>query len=217
MNKTRKVMENVVTIPPSDFPAYQERLQQLLTCHRRIRESRCPVVFSPDSGAKMLAEVLAMPIEQLHPNTDSLMRAIWEAQRGHNWLLFTGGVGRGKSAAMRVVICCIQAATNRQRVMWKSARDLAADKDLQREAKAIDLLVIDDLGTEPTEVVEYGTRTTPLADVIEHRYNHSMPTYMTTNLDGEVLQKHIGARVVSRISEMAGVVKFNDFINQSLR
>lgn len=192
------------------------RLQELLARHQRHRESRWPIMFDPAAGGKMLAEVLAMPLDRLHPNTDSLMRAIWDAQRVHNWLLFTGGVGRGKSAAMRVVTCCIQAQA-RPRLMWTSARDLAASDDRQQSAKSADLLVIDDLGTEPSNVKAYGTDTTPVADVIEARYNTSMPTYITTNLDGEALQQHIGARVVSRLCEMAGIVKFNDFIPNSQR
>lgn len=199
-----------------DHGVLQARLRELLFRHQRHRESRWPIVFDLAAGGKMLAEVLAMPMEQLHPNTDALMRAVFEAQRQHCWLLFTGGVGRGKSAAMRVVVSCIQAQA-RPRLMWTSARDLAASDDRQHSAKGVDLLVIDDLGTEPSNVKAYGTDTTPVADVIEARYNTSMPTYITTNLDGEALQQHIGARVVSRLCEMAGIVKFNDFIPNSQR
>lgn len=65
----------------------------------------------------------------------------------------------------------------------------------------IRLLLIDDLGIEPTIVNDYGTETTPMVDLIYRRYEHRSFTVVTSNLDDETLEAKYGARVADRFNE----------------
>lgn len=60
-------------------------------------------------------------------------------------------------------------------------------------------VAIDDLGEEPVEVLHYGNVSTPIVDIIEHRYNNNIPTFFTTNLTSP---ERYGKRVCDRLNEM---------------
>ena len=75
-------------------------------------------------------------------------------------------------------------------------------------------LAIDDLGMEPTEVVEYGNVLNPIIDLIEYRYLRQLFTLVTTNLTAEQIRKKYGNRIADRFNEMLEVIVFK---NQSYR
>jgi DNA replication protein DnaC len=69
------------------------------------------------------------------------------------------------------------------------------------EFQRVDVLALDDLGVE--------TNRSPFADanlyrIINHRYEHMLPTLIATNLDGQHLEQEFDERVVSRLGEMCG-------------
>lgn len=68
--------------------------------------------------------------------------------------------------------------------------------------KNIPLLVIDDLGEEPCEVLSFGTPAHPVRRLIEKRYETLSFTIITTNLVSDDLFKQYGWRVVDRIQEI---------------
>lgn len=79
------------------------------------------------------------------------------------------------------------------------------------------MLAIDDMGTEPAEVHDYLNINTPVADVIDYRYNHQLFTFITTNLvatsedeDIITIRKKYGARIADRFNEMLHVIIFKD-------
>lgn len=72
------------------------------------------------------------------------------------------------------------------------------------EAVETDLLVLDDLGAEKAS--EYVMDR--LYVLINGRYENDLPTIITTNRSLEELQSQIGARIVSRISEMCVRIEF---------
>ena len=69
---------------------------------------------------------------------------------------------------------------------------------LVETAKSVPLLVLDDLGAENPKpwVVEL------IYVLINHRYEHMLPTVITTNCNGRELEGMFGRRVVSRLAEM---------------
>ena len=69
---------------------------------------------------------------------------------------------------------------------------------LVETAKSVPLLVLDDLGAENPKpwVVEL------IYVLINHRYEHMLPTVITTNYDGKQLDAVFGRRIVSRLAEM---------------
>jgi DNA replication protein DnaC len=128
-------------------------------------------------------------------------------------LLMAGVVGAGKThQAYGAVRQLVQTGVG---VRWRAttAADLYADLrpragvDSERELAAVSrcpLLIIDDLGaaktSEWTEEVTYR--------LINRRYNHMLPTLVTTNLAIKDLRAHLGDRVTSRLAQMTTRVEF---------
>lgn len=99
----------------------------------------------------------------------------------------------------------------------KEIAQMAKDYKVFKELQARPMLAIDDLGTEPTEVLDYGNVLSPVIDVIEHRYNKQLFTFITTNLvanseDEKIttIRKKYGVRIADRFNEMLHVIVFKD-------
>lgn len=72
------------------------------------------------------------------------------------------------------------------------------------------LLAIDDLGTEPREVMEFGNMTAPMRDLLEIRYDRSLPTLISTNMTPADITKRYGDRIGDRMREVMEVVRFRN-------
>ena len=91
------------------------------------------------------------------------------------------------------------------------ARDIVVmAKDLKelRNLRGCPMLAIDDLGKEPTEVLDYGNVTSPVVELLEYRYQHQLFTAITTNLTDKELKKKYGSRINDRFNEMLQVIVF---------
>ncbi|MEU4931033.1 ATP-binding protein [Streptomyces yokosukanensis] len=128
-------------------------------------------------------------------------------------LLMAGVVGAGKThQAYGAVRRLVQSGVG---VRWRAttAADLYADlrprpgTDSERELAAVSrcpLLIIDDLGAaKASEWVEEVTYR-----LINRRYNHMLPTLITTNLAIKDLRAYLGDRVTSRLAQMTTRVEF---------
>ncbi|WP_043469234.1 ATP-binding protein [Kitasatospora sp. MBT66] len=129
-------------------------------------------------------------------------------------LLLTGQTGTGKTheayGALRRVaaggpdrfeVLCVNSADMYGRLRPSQVMG-AAERELRRLSE-VQYLLLDDLGTakvsEWTEEVTYR--------LINYRYNHCLPTVITSNLpardeSGPDLTDFVGARVASRLAEM---------------
>ncbi len=136
-------------------------------------------------------------------------------------MLFCGTCGNGKTT----LLLAIQNAAN-----WLSERGLFPNemvsnglnevrvisaKDITKNykhdaerVKAIPVLGIEDMGNEPTEAMEYGNVSTPIIDLIEHRYNKQLFTFVTTNLTGSEIREKYDERVADRLNEMCKIIIF---------
>lgn len=67
--------------------------------------------------------------------------------------------------------------------------------------------IIDDIGTEPTEINQFGTRRRPFAELVSERYN-SAPggLVLTSNLPFDKLAEQYGPRTGDRLREMCEVL-----------
>ncbi|MEU1088693.1 ATP-binding protein [Streptomyces sp. NPDC005892] len=128
-------------------------------------------------------------------------------------LLMAGVVGAGKThQAYGAIRLLVQGGIG---VRWRAtaAADLYADLrprpgvDSERELAAysrVPLLIIDDLGAaKASEWVEEVTYR-----LINRRYNHMLPTLITTNLAIKDLKVYLGDRVTSRLAQMTTRVEF---------
>ena len=109
-------------------------------------------------------------------------------------LLFAGGTGLGKT----FLSSCI-------------ARALGERGISAAFVSAFDMLIIDDLGSEPNSSV-YETF---LYNIINGRINRRLPTVISTNLEGEVLRSRYHDRLASRImSEFRCIIFRGEDIRQ---
>lgn len=79
------------------------------------------------------------------------------------------------------------------------------------------ILAIDDLGEEPTEILNYGNIQNPLIELIEYRYANQFPTFLTSNLDPEEISVKYGDRIADRLKEMVETIPFRKKMEQSYR
>ena len=79
-----------------------------------------------------------------------------------------------------------------------------------RKLISVDMLGIDDLGTEPSEVMDYGIIYTPVIDLLRKRYEEQLFTDITTNLTPQQIGGHYGARIADRLNEMVKKIVFNN-------
>lgn len=84
----------------------------------------------------------------------------------------------------------------------------AEDYQSIRNLKQTSILVVDDLGEEPKEVLVYGTPIYPVREVLEARYDSLRFTIITSNLSPKDLPEHYGWRVVDRFREMFHQIPF---------
>jgi DNA replication protein DnaC len=124
---------------------------------------------------------------------------------------FTGDVGTGKTTlAMLVSKAAMEAdhtvaiySLPRLLAMLRDTYDESSEyslSDLVDRLCAVELLHVDDLGAEQTSpwVLEQ------LYTIVNTRYEDGRALVLTTNLNGEELERQIGPRTVSRIFEMCG-------------
>ena len=101
--------------------------------------------------------------------------------------------------------------------LW-NAKDLAmrskGNYNDWRNVMRYQLMIVDDLGTEPREVMEFGNVYTPLIDLITTRYEEQLFTIFTTKLTPAQLEEKYGKRIVDRLNEMVEKVVFE---NESYR
>lgn len=73
-----------------------------------------------------------------------------------------------------------------------------------------DMLGIDDLGTEPQEVMDFGNVVTPVIDLLTKRYDEQLFTIITTNLTPKQIREHYGDRIADRLNEMVEKIVFTN-------
>jgi len=143
---------------------------------------------------------------------------------GKAGLLLMGICGNGKTTLMRAIARLIAFLTEetlgyskRKTVRLISAKEIARCCAAGRNAAgdytglfAEPMLAIDDLGTEPAEVVSYGMAYTPLVDLLCERYDRQLLTIVTTNLTATGIDTAYGQRVHDRLREIMEVIPFNN-------
>lgn len=138
----------------------------------------------------------------------------------NNGLVISGSVGIGKSAMLTAIVMFLNHRVEEkpneynkyayQKVMV-TANNLA-DQCLNSESSwemvttTKKILLIDDVGCEPTEVKEYGNRFLPFTECLEQRYNRKIYTILTTNFTKrDEWKEKYGDRVADRIKSFTHI------------
>lgn len=146
-------------------------------------------------------------------------------------LMMCGLYGNGKTTLGMAIAHLIDYVTERElgysqrkRMKVKKAKEIASmcalaskfkdSRDDYQDLFCCEMLMIDDLGEEPKEVLNYGQPQTPVIDVLSERYDRQLLTVVTTNLTNEQLGDKYGGRMYDRFREMFSIIAFT---NESYR
>lgn len=129
----------------------------------------------------------------------------------HNGLMLLGGVGTGKTHLAAAIantfvdrgIMTLFATFSDHLEHIREEFDRAGKREYLSRLKSVPVLVIDDVGKERR--TEWSQQI--MFDVINSRYEHMLPTIITTNFDEDELANHIGGAVWSRLYEMCSGIK----------
>ena len=127
-------------------------------------------------------------------------------------LMYGQTCGTGKSTMARAICNLIgflfdsPYGQERKRVHMVSAIDLVKfyteNPDRYANAKNSELLFIDDLGTELSNVKVYGNEFSPVTELLYTRYDRLRWTIVTSNLTDEQIREKYGDRIDDRMREM---------------
>lgn len=68
-------------------------------------------------------------------------------------------------------------------------------------------LMIDDLGKESREIIDFGTKIQPIADLIAFRYDNGALTFVTCNYNMDTLTQFYGLTTTDRFKEMFNIIE----------
>lgn len=138
-------------------------------------------------------------------------------------IIISGPCGNGKTTlmiAIRKTLCylymrrtgCISNTIDmRDGIPLLTAKQLAKSAVVDgKEWNGKYLLMIDDLGHEPTEIVHYGMINTPIIDILESRYFRMCYTVITTNLRACQFREKYKGRIADRFNEMVHFIEMKD-------
>jgi DNA replication protein DnaC len=134
-------------------------------------------------------------------------------------LLLCGLCGNGKTSLAKAIAWLIGYITehengysNRKYMRLHTAKAIChsfGTQDYEGICNS-EMIIIDDLGEEPKEVLKYGQPETPIIDLLNERYVHQRITVITSNLETDALRAKYGERVYDRLREMVTSVVFEN-------
>ena len=201
---------------------------------QRITNTRFKLPMSFDDAKVYLLAAYQAEVERRHKvferneHFDAQLNLIANYLTGGSkkfGLMFCGLCGNGKTTWAKALQLLASGLNLKNPInnlyyvfpLW-NAKDLAmrskGNYNDWRNVMRYQLMIVDDLGTEPREVIEFGNVYTPLIDLITTRYEEQLYTIFTTNLTPAQLEEKYGKRIVDRLNEMVEKVVFE---NESYR
>ena len=197
---------------------------------RRIMKQRFRLPISAEQAYDCLFAATMAEVEFRHrifsENDDVKAQLLQMA----NWLtsdnskfgiLFCGGCGNGRSTLLKAFQQLLNylaipdpdsqgnygiQITDSKYVAYLGRTDYPAFIKFSQK----DMLGIDDLGTEPQEVMDFGNVVTPVVDLLTKRYDEQLFTIITTNLTPKQIRDHYGDRIADRLNEMVEKIVFTN-------
>ncbi len=131
-----------------------------------------------------------------------------------------GGVGNGKTSLVKAIQSLVSLFdlrddyNDRISVIFKTAKDIVrlGKDDYQAfvRLRSCPMLIIDDLGEEAVDVLDYGNVINPIIDMLSFRYDAQLITMCTTNIGSDRIRNNYGDRIADRFNEMMKVIIFKD-------
>lgn len=205
-------------------------LKQLLL-RRKITKGRFRMPFGYEDTVAAVTAAVEAEVEYRHQKFQASEQltsyieaaARWLQGNGKFGLMLLGMPGNGKTTLMRAIASLVNVLNLKDGyggqlgVRSIAATELARiNRDNYGEFKRLceaPMLAIDDLGQEPSEILDYGNVVTPAVDLLCHRYNEQLFTLVTTNLGkrgAKSLRGYYGDRIADRMNEMMDFIVFTN-------
>ena len=186
-----RVQDRIQTLRrfPVDFASEEDALVSILGMYGAVVRSR-GVNFSMDDST--VAKV------------EKVVRWIFSSEK--RGLLLCGTLGNGKTTMLNVFKNLLGS-----RAVFYEAQALydyyKANQSLPQIPMNV-VLLIDDLGAEPSSYNDFGEKRYPLADILLARYRQNATTIIATNCNMAQLGELYGDRVHDRMREMFVMIKY---------
>lgn len=197
---------------------------------RRPMKARFKLPMSEEQAQAYLSAAIMAEVEYRHRTFCSNEYLEKQLNEMANWLttpsssfgiLLCGGCGNGKSTMLKAFQQLLNylhvpkpyndGTNGIQIVDAKYIAYLCKNNyEAYRKLISVDMLGIDDLGTEPSEVMDYGNVYTPVIDLLTKRYEEQLFTIITTNLTPQQIREHYGERIADRLNEMVEKIVFKN-------
>lgn len=136
----------------------------------------------------------------------SMVWAVYNSLKFLRDFAFKGRTKEEEDALKPLIKIPIPSVYKAIKIVNKASEDPTTVKNLKDEG----FIAIDDIGVEPTEIMNFGSRFQPIVDIIYGRYDNRKPTIYTTNLDWSDMQVKYGPRVVDRLKEECLVIAYTE-------
>jgi DNA replication protein DnaC len=226
---------STTTTDNSNFPSVEDLKQQLL--RRKITKVRFRIPLSEERTERLLIAAYSAeveyrqekfsPDEPTQKNIKRVSMALTESKPKFG-LLLCGVPGNGKTTMVYALQNTINYLSDNHvfdsmyqyedernavdlpiidaREVVESSKNYQGFVALKRKP----FLAVEDIGREPTEVLEYGNVLNPVIDLLEYRYANQLFTVVSTNLTPKQVREKYGNRIADRFNEMMSVVIFGN-------
>jgi DNA replication protein DnaC len=141
--------------------------------------------------------LLGISDTKVHPRFRKTTALVTAEASTHDLLVLCGGTGVGKSGAAAIWVW-------KRGGIWRTAEEIQAldryDRPNWNAVRGAAALVIDELGTELDD--EKGHWRNRLDNIVTWRYDHRLPTCLTSNLLLLPTRTLLGARICSRLDNV---------------
>jgi Cdc6-like AAA superfamily ATPase len=118
-------------------------------------------------------------------------------------IFIAGTIGIGKTLIVSSVVKIVNKLSQKQITRYNARHLHTVKEDISRKP-----LFIDDLGKENKTVNNFGTKESPVVDLIFDRYDTGAFSIITSNFSFDTLSKFYGDTIVSRIKENSNIFEF---------
>ena len=132
----------------------------------------------------------------------------WMYSSNKRGLLLCGTLGNGKTTMLRTIKHLFGS-----RAVYMEAQgiyDHFKQNQSLPEISSRDILLIDDLGVEPSGYNDFGEMRYPLAELLMKRYKFNATTIIATNFTFDQIGETYGDRVQDRMKEMFGLISYTE-------
>lgn len=190
--------------------------QQLSKCQQKVKDQvRSRVHYYFQNYDMLISQGFShMSFSTFNPENTShqtALKALKSFKTGENSIILHGLQGRGKThlatscaraqQAKGHVVLALKCVDLLKRIKITYRMDREAESEILDIMQDVDLLLIDDIGTEnPTDWVME-----KLYMIIDHRVEHQKSSIFTTNLTGDEMIYRLGGALTSRIWGAGGL------------